>query len=462
MPYILKKYYPTRNLIFVFGEGLLIFLMINAVFISWIGWGQYNELPYLFLLRALVVTLVFQFCFYLFDLYDHSVIPKLADHLLKVLQTFGFVCILLALLYYVFPYLNISDKVFWTGLLAVGLTIFLWRLAYFWALEHRLFTQPIALIGTGSSAAQILESIEKKQDSGFTVAAFVKGKSAEVAIESKGAPVFSEIHELRDLCQNRKIEKIVLALDEKRGMLPMHELIEYKFMGVDIIDAVGFYEELTGKIMVENVNPSFLLFSDGFYVGRVQRVGKRTVDLLAALAVFLVTSPFFVLSALIIKLESPGRVFYSQERVGEHGKPFKVLKFRSMREDAEKDGPVWATADDARVTRFGRFIRKVRIDELPQLINVLKGDMSFVGPRPERPVFVEELAQHIPFYNIRHMVKPGITGWAQIYYPYGASEEDALRKLEYDLYYIKNLSIAMDISTIFQTIKVVLFQKGAR
>ena len=462
MPYILKKYYPTRNLVFVFGEGLLIFFMINAIFVSWIGWAEYSELLFLFLLRAFVVTLVFQFCFYLFDLYDLSVIPRVADHLLKVLQTFGFGCILLAFLYYIFPYLNISDKVFWTGLLVVGLTIFSWRLAYFWALEHRLFTQPIALIGTGSSAAQILESIENKQDSGFKVAAFVKAKGAGTEIGSNDVPVFSDIHELRELCLTRKIEKIVLALDEKRGMLPMHELIDYKFMGIEIKDAVGFYEELTGKIMVGNVNPSFLLFSEGFYVGRVQRFYKRTVDLLAALVVFLVASPVFLASALIIKLESSGGVFYSQERVGERGRPFKVLKFRSMLKDAEKDGPVWAATDDKRVTRYGRFMRKLRIDELPQLINVLKGDMSLVGPRPERPVFVEKLAQHIPFYNIRHMVKPGITGWAQIYYPYGASEADALRKLEYDLYYIKNLSIAMDISTIFQTIKVVLFQKGSR
>ncbi len=472
MPYIFKKYYPARNLVFVFGEGLLIFLVINGIFISWTGLAVYGDLLFLYFLRALVVTLVFQLCFYLVDLYDYTIIPKLYDHLLKVLQTFGLGCILLAFIYYLFPVLVISNAVFWSGMLGVGLAILLWRLLYFLALQSGLFTQPIALIGTGRSAAQIVRAIEDKKDSGFKVAAFVNcgrpnresgSESASLPeLERKGVPVYPEIQDLRGLCENRSIEKIVLALDEKRGMLPMHELIQFKFMGIQILDAVGFYEELTGKIMVETVNPSWLLFSEGFYVGRVVRSMKRLLDLVMALSVLILSSPVFILSALIIKLESPGGVFYVQERVGRHGRPFKILKFRSMRTDAESDGPVWAAADDLRVTRFGRLIRKLRIDELPQLLNVLKGDMSFVGPRPERPVFVETLTQRIPFYTFRHVVKPGITGWAQIYYPYGASEEDALRKLEYDLYYIKNLSIGMDISTILQTIKVVMFQKGAR
>ncbi|MFO7838316.1 MAG: sugar transferase, partial [Desulfosalsimonadaceae bacterium] len=354
MPYILKKYYPTRNLVFVFGEGLLIFLIINAVFISWMGLAVYSEFLFPFFLRALVVTFIFQICFYFFDLYEHSVIPRFADHLLKVLQTFGVGCILLAFIYFLFPYLIISNEVFWTGLAAIGLTIIFWRLSYFWALEKRLFTQPIALIGTGKSAAQIAAAIEGKQDAGFKIAAFVKGGNSEVTIDRKGVPLFSEIKELRRLCETRTIEKIVLALDEKRGMLPMHELIGYKFMGIEILDAVRFYEELTGKIMVENVNPSWLLFSEGFYVGRGRRVLKRGLDLLIGSTVFIISLPVFIVSAAVIKLESPGRVFYIQERVGEHGRLFKVLKFRSMREDAEKDGPVWAATDDDRVTRYGR------------------------------------------------------------------------------------------------------------
>jgi sugar transferase (PEP-CTERM system associated) len=462
MPYILKKYYPLRNLVFVFGEGVLIFLVINLVFVSWSGVVQYREFMLLFFLRALAVTLVFQLCFYFFDLYDQTVIPRFFDHLLKVLQTFGLGCIVLALIYFLFPYLNISNQVFWSSLAAVGITVFAWRLIYFWMLEKRLFTQPIALIGTGRSASQIAEAINSKQDSGFRIAAYVEERAPDCRIDPKDTPVFESVGDLRELCEKQKIEKIVLALDEKRGSLPMQELIEYKFMGIGFLDAVGFYEELTGKIMVENVNPSFLLFSSGFYISRTRRLLKRVLDLSIAMPLFLFSLPIFAVSAAIIKLESPGEVFYVQERVGIHGRPFNVLKFRSMTADAEKDGPVWAATNDVRVTRYGRFMRKTRIDELPQLINVLKGEMSLVGPRPERPVFVETLAETIPFYTIRHTAKPGITGWAQIYYPYGASEEDALHKLEYDLYYIKNLSVAMDLSTIFQTIKVVLFHKGAR
>ncbi|MCF8026227.1 MAG: TIGR03013 family PEP-CTERM/XrtA system glycosyltransferase, partial [Desulfobacteraceae bacterium] len=405
-------------------------------------------------------TLIFQLCFYYFDLYDHTIIPVFSDHLLKVLQTFGFGCIVLAFIYYLFPSLTISTRVFWSGLFAVGLVILFWRFTYFRVLERRMFDQPVALIGTGRFAGQIMEAIESKKDSGFRIVALVGEKPESGA--AFGVPVFSEVRELQRLCENRNIEKIVLALDERRGMLPMNELIQYKFMGIEILDAVGFYEELTGKLMVEKMNPSWMLFSDGFYVGRMTRLIKRIIDISVASCMFLLALPVILLSALIIKLESPGTVFYRQQRVGENGRAFHIVKFRSMYADAEKDGPQWASAKDDRITRFGGLMRKTRIDELPQLLNVIRGDMSFVGPRPERPVFVAELAETIPFYTIRHMIKPGITGWAQIYYPYGASEEDALHKLEYDLYYIKNLSIGMDLATIFQTVKVVLFQKGAR
>ncbi|MCF8109945.1 MAG: TIGR03013 family PEP-CTERM/XrtA system glycosyltransferase [Desulfobacteraceae bacterium] len=460
MPYILKKYYPWRNLLFVLSEGTLIFVIINCVFISWAGADEFREFFSLYIFRAIVVTFVFQLCFYYFDLYDHTVIPMFSDHMLKVLQTFGFGCIVLAFVYYMIPSLTISTRVFWSGLFAVGAVVLSWRFTYFRLLERRMFDQPVALVGTGPFAAQVVSAIDDRKDSGHKIVAFVGDKKSPAV--RNGLPVFENVKGLRDLCEKGAVEKIVLALDERRGMLPMGDLIQYKFMGIEILDAVGFYEKLTGKIMVEKVNPSWMLFSEGFYVGRLKRMLKRLIDITAASGMLLVSSPVFLLSALVISFESPGGVFYRQERVGENGRVFNIIKFRSMYADAEKDGPVWAAEKDNRITRCGAFIRKTRIDELPQLINVLGGDMSFVGPRPERPVFVSELAEKIPFYSIRHMVKPGITGWAQIYYPYGASEKDSLHKLEYDLYYIKNLSIGMDLATIFQTVKVVLFQKGAR
>jgi sugar transferase (PEP-CTERM system associated) len=383
-----------------------------------------------------------------------------SDHLLKVIQTFGFGCIILAFVYFLFPRLAISGRIFWSGIFAVGLAVLFWRFTYFRLLEHRMFDQPVALVGTGWFAGRIVSAIEDRKDSGHKVVAFVGDRTSPAV--TKGALIFENISDLFDLCERRAVEKVVLAMDERRGKMPMNELIQLKFMGIEILEAVGFYEKLTGKILVEKVDPSWMLFSEGFYMGRMTRMLKRIVDISAASGMLLVSLPVLLISAVVIKLESPGGVFYLQQRVGKKDRVFNIIKFRSMREDAEKDGPVWAAREDNRVTRFGGFMRKTRIDELPQLINVLRGDMSFVGPRPERPVFVSELAQKIPFYSIRHSVRPGITGWAQIYYPYGASSEDALRKLEYDLYYIKNLSIGMDLATIFQTVKVVLFQKGSR
>ena len=460
MPYIFRKYYPWRNLLFVLSEGFLIFAIINGVFLSWAGIAEYREFFSLYLFRAIVVTTVLQLCFYYFDLYDHTIIPKFSDHLLKVLQTFGFGCIVLAFVYYLFPTLSIAFKIFWSGLFAVGLVILAWRFTYFRLLEHRIFDQPVALLGTGRFAGQVVSAIEDRKDSGHRIAAFVGDKDSPAV--RNGVPVFADVGQLRRLCENREVEKIVVALDERRGKMPMAELIQVKFMGIEIIDAVGFYERLTGKIMVEKVDPSWMLFSEGFYVRRMTRMLKRMLDVTAAIAMLLLSLPVLMVSALAICLESPGGVFYRQERVGQNGRVFSIIKFRSMYADAEKDGPKWASVKDDRVTRCGGFLRKTRIDELPQLINVIRGDMSFVGPRPERPMFVSELAEKIPFYSIRHVVKPGITGWAQIYYPYGASKDDALRKLEYDLFYIKNLSIGMDLATLFQTVKVVLFQKGSR
>jgi sugar transferase (PEP-CTERM system associated) len=233
-------------------------------------------------------------------------------------------------------------------------------------------------------------------------------------------------------------------------------------LGISIEQGVSFYERITGKILVEKVMPSWIIFSEGFRFSRWTYQFKRMMDLVFASALFILTLPVLLITALFIKLESPGPVFYIQERVGERNNPFRLIKFRSMRQDAEKNGAVWATENDPRVTRIGEVIRRLRIDELPQLLNVLRGEMSLVGPRPERQVFIDELVKKIPYYAIRHELKPGVTGWAQVCYPYGASELDALKKLEYDLYYLKNLSLALDLLIIFKTIKTVLARKGSR
>ena len=355
----------------------------------------------------------------------------------------------------------IPSKVFWTGYLIICVMILLWRAVYYFILRKRMFVQEIVVLGTGRLAEDISREIEGKQDSSYKILGFIGER--KTIYNPNNAPFFKDLNEMERLVPEKHIERIVVALDDRRGTTPIKKLLKYKMQGVVIEQGISFYERVTGRLLVENMEPSWIIYSEGFSLSRWQIMVKRLVDILLSLAILFFSSPIMLLSALIIKIESAGPVFYNQERVGNKNVPFKVYKFRSMRQDAEQDGgAVWAQENDDRVTRFGSLIRKFRIDELPQLWNVLKGDMSLVGPRPERPVFVEKLAETIPFYQIRHDVKPGITGWAQVCYPYGASQEDALRKLEYDLYYMKNLSIPMDLLVVFMTVKTVLCKKGSR
>ena len=269
--------------------------------------------------------------------------------------------------------------------------------------------------------------------------------------------------DLADFISKNTVHRIVVAMNDRRGKLDIPRLLHCKMSGIKVCEWGTFYEIHANKIDIMSINPSFLIFGEGFRQPKVLRLIKRVLDSLLALVVLILTIPLFIIVAIAVKLESPGPIFYSQERVGRYNKPFHIYKFRSMVTDAEKgNSPVWAKKNDSRITRVGQFIRKTRLDELPQLWNILKGEMSFVGPRPERPVFVKELEEKIPFYSQRHIVKPGLTGWAQIRYEYGASIEDALKKLEYDLYYVKNMSIFLDIMTIMETVHVVLFRKGSR
>jgi sugar transferase (PEP-CTERM system associated) len=270
----------------------------------------------------------------------------------------------------------------------------------------------------------------------------------------------SAIHEIAN---SAKVDRIVVALEERRGRFPTEELLKCRMEGIPVQEGIAFYEHLTGKLLVERAHPSFFIFSDGFRKSSLDRGVKAVMDFLIASIGLILGLPLIALTALAIKIDSSGPVFYRQERLGRNGRLFTLLKFRSMTEDAEKEtGPVWAEEEDARTTRVGKIIRKLRLDELPQMVNVVRGEMSFVGPRPERQFFVEQLKKGVPFYEKRLAVSPGITGWAQIEYPYGASQNDALEKLKYDLYYIKNMSLFLDLAIIFKTVKIVLFGRGAR
>jgi sugar transferase (PEP-CTERM system associated) len=323
------------------------------------------------------------------------------------------------------------------------------------------FKRRLLVLGAGKRAQRI-KNLEAKRGSGFLVVGFIAMDQTKKTIPE--AIAREAIYNLADFVVKLGASEVVLALEERRNALPLQDLLRIKTTGVHVNDISSFLERETGRVDLDSVNPSWLIFSDGFSSGRrLSGIAKRLFDIIASAILLLLTLPIILLFALLVKLESKGPAFYSQKRVGLFGEHFFVHKLRSMRTDAEVEGKaVWAQKDDPRVTRIGKFIRKVRIDELPQTWCVLKGDMSFVGPRPERPEFVADLEQQLPYFAERHMVKPGITGWAQINYPYGASIDDSRQKLEYDLYYAKNYTPFLDVLILLQTIRVVIWPDGAR
>jgi sugar transferase (PEP-CTERM system associated) len=322
------------------------------------------------------------------------------------------------------------------------------------------FRRRVMVLGAGDRA-QRLRELGDRPESGFAIVSYIAMGEPERVVEE--AIPREAIHDLGRFVENLGVSEVVLALQERRNSLPLKDLLRIKTKGVHVNDFSSFLERETGRVDLDTVNPSWLIFSDGFSSGRMfSSTVKRLFDIVASLALLLLTFPVIALFALLVKLDSKGPAFFRQQRVGLYGEPFHLVKLRSMRVDAEKDGAKWAQQDDDRITRVGRFIRKVRIDELPQAWSVLRGEMSFVGPRPEVPKFVDDLQEQIPFYGERHMVKPGITGWAQINYPYGASTEDSRRKLEYDLYYAKNYTPFLDLVILLQTVRVILWPEGAR
>lgn len=460
MPYLLNKYYPLRDVVFFLGEGILIFcsIMLSCLVFKGVG-GFFEDIP-IYFAQAIIVTIIFQLCLYFFDLYELSQDLSMPDTATQLTQAFGLGCIMLALIYYLLPPVMISTRIFWVGYVVTCVVLLVYRFIYYTVLRRKMFVQGVVVIGTGKLACDIASEIEGRHDSIYKIIAFI-GKE-QPGCNPNNVPVVERLSKIGNVIPIEQIERVIVAPDDRRGSTPVRTLLHCKLRGARIEQGVSFYERMTGKVLVERIDPSWIIFSDGFTLGRWRYLLKRILDVFFAGSLFILTLPIMAISAIIIKLESPGPIFYKQERIGQGNVPFNVVKFRSMCQDAEKDGAVWAQKNDSRVTQFGGFIRKVRIDELPQLWNVLKGEMSLVGPRPERQVFIDDLIEEIPYYNVRHGVKPGITGWAQVCYPYGASKEDALRKLEYDLYYIKNISIALDLLVIFYTVKTVLFRKGGR
>ena len=354
---------------------------------------------------------------------------------------------------------------FWRSTLAyaMGLAVVLLvanRLIVGGILGAQAFRRRVLVLGAGHRADR-LRQLGDKPESGFVIVGYVGMSDSKPVIEE--AINRTAIHNLKRFVENLGVSEVVLALEERRNALPLSDLLRIKTAGVHVNDFSSFIERETGRVDLDTVNPSWLIFSDGFSSGRaVSSVAKRLFDVLASLLLLVFTLPLIAIFAALVKLDSKGPAFFRQTRVGLYGQHFSLLKLRSMRDDAETGGAQWASTNDPRITRIGRFIRKVRIDELPQAWSVLKGEMSFVGPRPERPEFVADLEDKLPYFAERHMVKPGITGWAQINYPYGASIEDSRHKLEYDLYYAKNYTPFLDLLILLQTLRVVLWREGAR
>jgi len=384
-------------------------------------------------------------------------------HLLsRVGVSFTSALLVLLVIYYSFPEFTIARSVLvYSFAMALLGLLFCRYIFYAYAKKSRL-RKKILVIGVGNNASKLVNSNDEYIHRGFEITACLNLNNAPVKV--KEHKVVSEYESILSVTNSLDIDEIVMALDDRRCEFPMDDLLDCKVYGVDVVDLLTFYEREKSMIDLNNIYPSWFVFSDGFSTSGLRNYSKRLVDIIASAALLIVSWPFMFIVACAIYIESgfKGPIFYKQTRVGAFDKNFDVIKFRSMRTDAELNGAQWAQENDCRVTRVGAFIRKVRLDELPQIWNVFRGDMSFVGPRPERPKFVDQFDKNIPYYRKRHRVKPGITGWAQLCYPYGANEYDAIQKLQYDLYYVKNYSLFLDITIIVHTIEIVLWGKGAR
>jgi len=416
--------------------------------------------PAVMLSKIVLVTALCQLCFYYNDLYDLTIVHSNRELVVRLLQAAGAAAIVLAFACVMFPTLILDPGTFVTALGVFVVAVLTWRITFNHLARDPHLEERVLIVGTGKTARVLAQQIGTNQDFAYRLVGFVDEREKAAVVRQHD--ILGTANDIDRIVASRHVDRIVVGLSDRRGRLPIEALLRAKMSGVRVEDATTTYERLTGKILIDDLKPSWLIFSDGFRASRLTRFVKRMLDLSFSIILAISTLPLMLLTAIAIKLDSAGPALYSQERVGENGRVFKIYKFRSMRSDAETGTPVWARDKDDRITRVGRFIRKTRLDELPQLWNVMRGDMSFVGPRPERPFFVEQLAREIPFYLQRHALRPGLTGWAQVKYQYGSTVEDAMEKLRYDLYYIKHLSVFFDLTIVLDTVKVILFGKGAK
>jgi sugar transferase (PEP-CTERM system associated) len=415
--------------------------------------------------KVLVFVLLMLVSFTAMGLYQRHLREGITGIILRVLVGMVLGGVALILVFYLFPQLYMGRGVFIIAMILVFVLICILRVVYYRVVDQSAMKRRVLVLGIGERAASIERSLRRKSDyRGFEILGYIQMVEGKESVGRE--KILKPDVGLVEFALEKEVDEIVVAMEERRRSFPIDELLECKLQGIDVLDLLTFFEREASKVKLDLLSPSWVIFSEGFRRGALQAFFRRVFDLVAAALILLLTWPFMLITAIAVLLECRSfscPILFRQTRVGLNGKEFQVLKFRSMVVDAEKDGKAqWATKNDSRVTRVGKFIRKTRIDELPQLFNVLKGDMSFVGPRPERPEFVTDLCKKLPYYDERHRVKPGITGWAQMNYPYGSSDRDALEKLQFDLYYVKNHNLMLDLYILLQTVEVVIFGKGAR
>ena len=443
-------------------SGLLFLILMAAAALG--GEGPPLALSRSLLLRVLVCVAILQLGLYYAELYGDRALRSYTQFFVRLGQSYAAGALALGFLYYLFPVVRIGPGTLLLGLPLSAIAIVAWHTVHRWTADREALCDNVLIVGSGATARQIAAEVLRRTPLGYRVVGFLGTHPAEMHRQIDNPAVVGTMADLLPLVASLRVNVIVVALEDQRGQLPIEDLLRCRVDGIRVEDAPSFFERLTGKILVSDLRPSWLVFSPGFSKPRLLRSSKRAGELVAALVLLAAVFPLLLLLSLLIRLESRGPAVYRQPRVGLRGAVFALYKLRTMREDAETaSGPVWTDPEaDPRITRLGRWLRNYRLDELPQLVNVVRGEMSFVGPRPERPHFVQTLRLVIPYYDERHSVRPGITGWAQVKFGYGSTIEDGERKLQFDLYYVKNMSFFLDLVIILETFKVMLLGRGAR
>lgn len=455
---LFNVYYPVRTLVLLLGEALVVgFSFLLGTMFTVESMLRFNNALFIErgYLRILALTVVVLLLSHGFDLYDSSKIEQKLDQAFRMLFVLGLVALALGAIIYKFPDFLPGNNSAIFGVIILAISLFCWRSAYAWLVCQPFFRERVYVLGTGERADRLVKGLARP-GLGIEVVGWSGNMDGEPSVEAVGS-------HLAHLAKEKGVHRVIVAMPNRRGTIPVEELLTLRLEGVKIEEATSWLEKISGRIEVEQLYPSWFIFADGFRFSTVHRILRRLLNFAAAFCGLIIAIPVIPFVALAVKFSSKGPVFYRQQRVGRGGLTFHCYKFRTMRQDAEADtGATWATDDDPRITKIGKYLRSLRLDEIPQLWCVLKGDMHFVGPRPERPEFVEWLSREIPYYNLRHVVRPGITGWAQVQYKYGNTLEDAREKLQYDLFYIKNASVGLDLLIWFQTVKIVLLGRGAK